>query len=219
MESLGKQTKGRLSCIPNNMERYISFSWGCFRFIDSCQYMNASLNQLVDNLDNGKFKILEKHFSDHQKLKLVKRKGIYPYDYITDSSKFLEEKLPEQKDFYNILNEEELSSTDYDHAQHIWQTFNIKNLGEYHDLYLKSDVLLLADVFENFRDLCLDYYKLDPAHYYTAPGLAWDAMLRMTGIQLELLTDINMYLMFVKIFNTNVHHFIFKTCVFAWGIQ
>ena len=196
MESLGKQTKGRLSCIPNNMERYISFSWGCFRFIDSCQYMNASLNQLVANLDNGKFKILEKHFSDHQKLKLVKRKGIYPYDYITDSSKFLEEKLPEQKDFYNILNEEELSSTDYDHAQHIWQTFNIKNLGEYHDLYLKSDVLLLADVFENFRDLCLDYYKLDPAHYYTAPGLAWDAMLRMTGIQLELLTDIDMYLMF-----------------------
>ena len=161
--------------------------------------MNSSLNQLVSNLDNGsyeKFKILEKHFSDPEKLKLVKRKGVYPYDYITDSSKFLEEKLPDQKDFYNILNEEELSVDDYEHAQHIWQTFNIKNLGEYHDLYLKSDVLLLADVFENFRDLCLDYYKLDPAHYYTAPGLAWDAMLRMTGIQLELLTDIDMYLMF-----------------------
>ena len=198
MESLGKQPNGRLSCIPNNMEKYISFSRGCFRFIDSYQFMNASLNQLVANLYNEsyeKFKILKKHFPDHQKLKLATRKGVYPYDYIQDSSKFLEEKLPEQKDFYNILNEEELSSADYEHAQHIWQTFNIKNLGEYHDLYLKSDVLLLADVFENFRDLCLDCYKLDPAHYYTAPGLAWDAMLRITKIQLELLTDIDMYLM------------------------
>merc|ERR1712240_578147 len=115
----------------------------------------------------GKFKILKEHYADPEKLELVTRKGVYPYDYITDSSKFLEEKLPAQKDFYNILNEEELSTADYAHAQNIWQTFNIKNLGEYHELYLKTDVILLADVFENFRDLCIQCYKLDPAHYYT----------------------------------------------------
>ena len=198
MESLGKQTNSRLSCIPNNMENYISFSRGSFRFLDSCQFMNSSLDKLVKNLANdslGKFKILKEHYSDPEKLELVTRKGVYPYDYITDSSKFLEEKLPTQKDFYNTLNKEELSTADYTHAQKIWQTFNIKNLGEYHDLYLKTDVILLADVFENFRDLCIQCYKLDPAHYYTAPGLAWEAMLRMTGVKLELLTDINMYLM------------------------
>ena len=77
----------------------------------------------------------------------------------------------------------------------MWDIFEINNLGEYHDLYLKTDVLLLADVFENFRDLCLECYKLDPAHFYTSPGLAWEAMLCMTGVTLELLTDPDMYLM------------------------
>ena len=198
MESLGKNPKSRLSCIPKNIEKYLSFSQDNFRFIDSLQFMNSSLNELVSNLANDnmdKFKILKKHFPDPQKLKLTTRKGVFPYDYITDSSKFLEKQLPSQKDFYNTLNEEKLPNTDYDHAKHMWQTFNIQNLGEYHDLYLKTDVLLLADVFENFRDMCLNCYKLDAAHYITAPGLAWDAMLRMTGVTLELLTDIDMHLM------------------------
>ena len=83
---------------------------------------------------------------------------------------------------------------DHEHAQNIWNKFNIMNLGEYHDLYLKTDVLLLADVFENFRKMCLDYYKLDAAHYFSAPGLAWDAALKKSGITLELFTDPDMYL-------------------------
>ena len=74
----------------------------------------------------------------------------------------------------------------------------IKTLGEYHDLYLKSDVLLLSDVFENFRETCYQYYKLDPAHYYSAPGLSWNAFLKMTGIELELISDVDMYLMIEK---------------------
>ena len=82
---------------------------------------------------------------------------------------------------------------DYQHAQNVWNTFKLQSMGEYHDLYLKSDVLLLADVFENFRKTCIQYYKLDPCHYFTSPGLSWDAMLKMTDIKLELMVDIDMY--------------------------
>ena len=69
----------------------------------------------------------------------------------------------------------------------------MKTMGEYHDLYLKSDILLLADVFENFRKTCLQYYKLDPYHYFTSPGQSLDAMMKMTGIKLELMTDVEMF--------------------------
>ena len=195
MESLGKGY-GRLQCIANNMERYISFSKGNFRFIDSFQFMNSSLDKLVGNLAKEgleKFKILNNHYS--QNLPLLTRKGVYPYDYVENDSVFLETQLPSSDAFYNILNDEHISDSDYMHAQNVWRAFNIQNMGQYHDLYLKTDVLLLADVFENFRNLCLKCYKLDPAHYYTAPGLAWEAMLRMTGVELELLEDIYMYLM------------------------
>eukprot|EP01047_Picozoa_sp_COSAG01_P022018 COSAG01_NODE_1295_length_10874_cov_10.154710_6_plen_101_part_00 len=77
----------------------------------------------------------------------------------------------------------------------MWDTFECEDLGDYHDLYMQTDVLLLADVFENFRSICLEFYELDPAHYFTTPNLAWDAMLKKTGVQLELLTDYDMYLM------------------------
>lgn len=200
MESLGK-VNSRLSCIANNMERYISFSSGNLRFIDSCQFMNSSLDKLVGNLAKDgldKFKTLNSHYSHAQQLALLTRKGVYPYDYMDDKSKFLETQLPPPEAFYSILNDEHISESDYTHAQNIWRVFNIQTMGEYHDLYLKTDVLLLADVFENFRELCLQCYKLDPAHYYTAPGLAWEAMLRMTDVTLELLTDIDMYLMWER---------------------
>ena len=126
------------------------------------------------------------------KLDLMARKGVYHYDYIDGFDKF-NKKLPPKEEFYNILNNKHMSDEDYKHAQNVWDAFSLKNLGEYHDLYLASDVLLLADVFENFRKTCLEYYKLDPCHYFTSPGLSWDAMLKMTGIELELMTDIDMF--------------------------
>jgi len=109
--------------------------------------------------------------------------------------KFDETKLPTKDEFYSILNDEHISDDDYKHAKKVWRGFQLKNMGEYHDLYLMSDILLLADMFENFRKTCLAYmsYKLDPCHYFTSPGLSWDAMLKMTGIELELMSDIDMF--------------------------
>ena len=92
----------------------------------------------------------------------------------------------------------DISEYDYKHAQRIWKEFKLKNLGEYHDLYLKTDVLLLSNVFDTFRNTCLQHYKLDPAHFYTSPGLAWKACLKKTGVKLELLTDLDMLLMFER---------------------
>ena len=119
---------------------------------------------------------------------LLIRKGVYPYDYVTSIEKLQETKLPPKEALYSILYNEEISDEDYQHALNVWNTFNCQTLQDYHDLYLKSDVLLLADVFENFRKTCLKYYKLDPCQYYTAPGLAWDACLKLMNEEKKFLT-------------------------------
>ena len=123
----------------------------------------------------------------------MSQKGVYPYDHMDSFEKFDQTELPTKDQFYSILNDQDITNDEYNHAKKVWKNFNIKTMGEYHDLYLKSDVLLLADVFENFRKTCLQYYKLDPCHYFTSPGLSWDAMLKMTNIKLELMTDIDMF--------------------------
>ena len=107
--------------------------------------------------------------------------------------KFNQTELPTKDQFYSILNDQHITDDEYNHAKKVWKTFIIKTMGEYHDLYLVSDVLLLTDVFENFRKTYMQYYKLDPCHYFTSPGLSWDAMLKMTNIKLELMTDIDMF--------------------------
>ena len=101
--------------------------------------------------------------------------------------------LPNKDQFYSILNDQHITDDEYEHANKVWNTFMIKTMGEYHDLYLVSNVLLLTNVFENFRKTCMQYYKLDPCHYFTSPGLSWDAMLKMTNIKLELMTDIDKF--------------------------
>ena len=110
--------------------------------------------------------------------------------------RFKEESLHDKESFYSELNNEHITDEDYAHAQKLRNTFKIKNLGEYNDLYVQSDTLLLADVFENFRDKCIEIYELDPAHFLSAPGLAWQACLKKTGVELELLIDPDMFLTF-----------------------
>jgi uncharacterized protein YeeX (DUF496 family) len=109
--------------------------------------------------------------------------------------KFNESELPPIEQFYSSIKKEHISYEDYEHAETVFQTFNMTSLGEYHDLYLKTDVVLLSDVFESFRKLCIDQYELDPCHFYTSPGLSWSACLKMTNVRLELLSDIDQILM------------------------
>ena len=138
--------------------------------------MSLSLDKLVTNLPDEAFKYKSQEFQD-EKLSLMSKKGIYPYDFMDSLEKFDKTELPNKEEFYSILNDENISNEDYQHAKNVWVTFNLKSMGEYQDLYLKSDILLLFDVFENFRKTCLQYYKLDPCNYFTSPGLSWDAML------------------------------------------
>ena len=120
---------------------------------------------------------------------MLLRKGVYPFD---------ETLLPDKEDFYSNLNSKDIRYVDFIHAKRVFKEFNINILGKYHDLYVESDTLLLVDVFENFRDKCIEIYKLDPAQFLSAPGLTWQACLKKTVIKSELLTDIDVLLMIEK---------------------
>ena len=159
--------------------------------------MNESLEKLVNNLSKASFGNVKKYYAE-DKLDLLTRKGIYPYEYMDTLEKLKETQLPPKKMFYSRFNNEGISDENYEHAEKVWKTFEMKNLEDYHNSYNRVDVLLLADVFENFRDICIKNYNLDPAHYYTAPGLAWDAALKLTEVKLELLSDPDMLLMVEK---------------------
>ena len=136
--------------------------------------------------------------SDLNKFILLLRKCVYPYEYMDNWEKLNETSLPSNESFYSNLNMEDIDDIDYRHGNNVFNKFNLNNLGGYHDLYVQSDTLLLADVFENFRDMCLKEYELDPAHFLSLPGLAWQACLKKTNIELELLTDYDMLLMVEK---------------------
>ena len=174
------------------------------RFIDSFKFLQTSLSKLVENLQSSDFKNLNKELKNNSSL--LTRKGVYPYDYVTSINKLKETKLPSKEDFYSKLYDEEISDENYQHAIKVWNTFNCQTLQDYHDLYLTTDVLLLSDVFENFRKTCLHHYKLDPCHYYTAPGLAWDACLKETKQELELLKDYDMLMMFEQGIRGGISH-------------
>ena len=189
----------KINVIAQNAEKYMAFYIGKhLSFIDSFAFMSSSLDKLAGNPEDRDFIYTKDYFTGPVQFNLMKRKGVYPYDYMDSFSKFNDTELPQREDFYSLLTDNNISEDDYSHAKNVWNTFNLQNMGEYHDLYLKTDILLLTDVLENFRKTCLTYYKLDPLHYITSPGLAWDAMLKMTGINLELITDIDMQLFIEK---------------------
>ena len=144
---------------------------------------------------NSSFHNLSVSHNDKQ-FRLLLSKGVYPYEHMMGWDKFKETQLPPEEVFHSNLNVSDICKYDYEHAQKVWKEFKLKNLGKYHDLYLKTDTLLLSNIFEAFRNTCLQHYKLDPAHFYTSPGLAWQASLKKTGVRLELLTDPDMLLKF-----------------------
>ena len=215
--------EGELNCIPSTEEKYISFSkhikvgeYYCLklgkmcpinfeiRFLDSFKFLQTSLANLVGNLQSDDFHNTKQVFKKNTDL--LTRKGVYPYDYVSSLDKLFETQLPPKEEFYSKLNDEEISDDDYQHAIQVWNTFGCKTIRDYHNLYLKSDVLLLSDVFENFRKTCLKHYNLDPAHYYTSPGLAWDACLKETGQELQLLHDYDMLMMFERGIRGGITH-------------
>ena len=158
------------------------------------------------NISDDELKSLKRKFKntynfcnkDINKIMLLLRKGVYPYEYIDDFDRFNEEKLPDKSAFYSSFNMEDISDIDYRHTERVFNKFNIKNLGEYHDIHVKSDTILLADIFTNFRKLCLDTYKLDPVYFLSLTGFALEACLKYTQVKLELLSDIDMLLFIEK---------------------
>ena len=136
--------------------------------------------------------------NDLNKFIMLLRKGVYPYEYMDGWNKFNEKSIPCKESFYSSLTLENITEVDYAHANNVFKKFNLNNLGEYHDLYVRSDTLLHADVFENSRQSCLKNYELDPAHFVSLPDLAWQACLKKTNVELELLTDYDKLLMIDK---------------------
>ena len=189
----GEKQDLNINTIPNNMEKYVAFMLGNhLTFINSFHFMSSNLDKLVSNLSKDDLIYTYKAFKG-KRLDLMSQKGVYPYDFIDSFEKFKQMGLPTKDQFYSILNDQHITDDEYDHAKKVWNTFIIKTMGEYHDLYLVSNMLLLTDVFENFRKTCMQYYELDPCHYFRSLGLSWDAMLKMTNIILELMTDIDMF--------------------------
>ena len=191
------------------MEKFITFSIGNLYFKDSAQFLSASLDKLGSNLkvkaikENNLKGVFANTWGFFQRkwsklpesaFELLTRKGVYPYTYMNSFEKFKEKQLPPKEAFHNDLTLKDISDEDYQFAQQMWKTFKLKNLGQLHDLYCEADVVLLADIFENFRKFSLANYKLDPAHFSTAPGLSWSAALKYTKIKLELFTDPDMNL-------------------------
>ena len=153
---------------------------------------------LIKNINKELIKAFASTYSfcnnDLNKFTLLLRKGVYPYKYMDNWDRFNETSLPSKESFYSNLNMEDIGDIGYRYGNNVFNKFKLNNLGDYHDLYVQSDTLLLADVFKNFRDMCLKEYELDPAHFLSLPGLAWQACLKKTNVELELLTDYDMLL-------------------------
>ena len=166
----------------------------CKKCHENCKYIKQKVDVLISrckecnrksykssNPVKGKFSRNYRFCNnDAIKFTLLLRKGVYPYDYMDSWERYNETVLPDIKEFYNSLYQENITVKDHEHAQNVWNTFNIKNMGNYHDLYVQADTLQLADVFEDFRKVCLNIYRLDSAYFVSVPGLAWQACLKMT---------------------------------------
>ena len=196
---LDHRRNGGIKVIARNAENFISFEVPITtninaRFIDSYRFMQSSLSELAGNLTDAQMHHTSRFFPGDYLFNLARRKGVFPYEFIKSLADYEEIQLPPIDGFYSSLNDEEITEEEYNHARQVWDAFHCTSMGDYSDVYLKVDVVLLADIFENFRNLCLQVYKLDTAWLYSAPGLAWNAMLKLTGVEIELLDDYDKYL-------------------------
>ncbi|KAJ8950067.1 hypothetical protein NQ314_008073 [Rhamnusium bicolor] len=197
--------RNHITLLPENKEKYISFTVHDketsikFRFIDSFRFMGCSLEELASTLKDENFENLKREFPDidDEKFQLLTRKGVFFYDYLDTIEKLDEIELPDIKYFYNKLKDENIEEADYAHAQIVWEKFGMKTLGDYSDLYMKTDIMLLTCIFETLRKTCHQTYGLDPSHYYTIPGYTWDCMLKYTGCKIETVQDVDI-LMFIE---------------------
>ena len=200
IRNLVKDIPGEVDLIAENHQKYISFTKKItgsiikLRFIDSLRFLSDSLDNLASQLT--KFNLLEGEFKGLE-IKLLTRKGVFPYDYMSSYERLDECKLPSKSDFYSILTDCDITDDDYAHATNVWNTIGCKTLGDYSDLYMKTDIMLLADIFTNFRETSIETYELDPANYLTLPMYSFDCALKYTNVRLELLEDPDM-LMFVE---------------------
>lgn len=180
--------KGTVRCIPQDGEKFLSFSFNNLKFIDSLQFLNSSLAKLVDIVrkeGNSQFKETRNDFGNickrfgveptESRFELLLRKGEFPYEYVDSLDRLAETDLPPATAFHSDLTDSDITVEDYAHAKNVWNSFGIKDLGQYMDLYLLTDVLLLTDVFQRFRKICLEGTHLEPLHYVSLPGFSIDA--------------------------------------------
>ena len=181
MQAVKKEYK-RIDCIAQSMEKYMTFRISNLQFYDSVQHLIGSLDSLTKTLKE--FPITSQYYETD-----LIRKGVYPYEYMDSWERFEETQLPSKGAFYSKLYDEDISDEDYKHAQKVWKELDCETMGDYHDHYLIADVLLLADVFENYRKIAMKNYELDPAHYISSPGLSWDAFFRFSDVEIDLIHD------------------------------
>jgi hypothetical protein len=201
-----------------NMEKFRTITLNSFLFLDSYSFLSASLSEIVNDLKQNKdhqFKILDQlrlyGKKDKKKKELLIRKGVYPYESVTGIEMLIETKrLPPVKDFYSSLTDSTVSLEDYKHAKKVFKEFKCANLLEYTELYCATDVALLAEVMLQFREFCLSQFKLDCCHYVSAPQMAFDSMLKMTNVKIELLTDIDQILFLEQNIRGKLIYFLFS---------
>ena len=190
---------GKVNLVPETIEKFKSVSTEEFIFVDSFNFLSSSLEKLVESTkkeDKDAFTQLRKHYPNDKQFALLLRKGVYFYDYASSFEIFQETSLPSKEDFFNTLNDEDISEKDYKHAEAVFKEFKCKNLLEYMELYVATDTILLADVFEHFRNLAIESYGLDPLHYISLPSFGRDAMLKKTGVEIELISDVEVLNLF-----------------------
>ena len=213
VHEFGKRPDREIKVIGQNMEKYLQVEWGLnIVFRDSLQFLPASLKQLATSLakvGRGYFQNFHDVVTDvypEADVELLERKGVYCYDYFDSLARLDELALPPREAFFNKLGGVECSQVDYAHAQHVWENFHCQNLKEYMALNPLSDICLLADVFQAFRNNSLDEYQLDPDYFVSAPQLVWNALLKHIDRPIPLITVPEMYRMIQPNIRSGICH-------------